>query len=691
MQITIDKYKNLVDDLNKKFNISNKEKTNLKLWQNNSEKIFKLNIEDNNCNNYNDINENSNNNKIKIKNNFMEKIENLNFEEKEIIYRKEIKRLQDILETNENKIKREIEEKINTLREFENLRISQKEFIRKHTYLKNIVESTQIKIEESKFQIQDLISEKENILIKYNSNLIELEELRFQFSVIFQEHNKILEENSYLKEINDNTNFNNLDIFRKIDNLEQEKFNLYCKNNLLKELIMKIINLFLIEENNINVINLLDIDDNYIINSPEEIKIEMEKIFYNINNLFKKEANQCNTKLILQSLLQKEEENKILNEKFTREINLRRKIQNNNISSKEKLRIFCRIRPFLTEEELSVENQQYLKETFEISNNFVRIKDKDFSKKYKFEYVFDQNSLQKDIFEEFSGLIQMLFKGKNVSILSLGNSLSGKTYSMYGKSNEDQGLIFRSIEQICDLIEKMEDDNHRKNDYNNNKSNDFRHKILKKYKLSMSIIEINNENIINLLDESFQDKKNYENNYSYSNDNLIIPQINLIEINNYSEALKLIKLAKTLRKKFKRDNQDIFQSNLIYTIYLKTIEGEKVIRSRMNIIDFSSKETLLKKNENIEYNIRKEIEDNNLSLNSLYNVLFSLNNKIEHLPFRDSKFTHYLKESLSNENHIILLLHLTPNCNNFSKNLNILEFSHKIRKKILKNINFSKK
>jgi kinesin family protein C2/C3 len=205
-----------------------------------------------------------------------------------------------------------------------------------------------------------------------------------------------------------------------------------------------------------------------------------------------------------------------------------------------------------------------------------------------------------------------------------------------------------------------------------------RKKIKNHSKLSLSIIEIYNENIYNLLGEGQPLLNIYEN----SNDNnLVIPDLNPIKINDFNEAAKLFKLASKLRQTSQTNYNDrSSRSHCIYSFHFKYIEDDVVIRSKLHIIDLAGSERLSRTPDVIEENLKREAVSINLSLNALSNVLNAIALKQNHVPYRDSKLTHFLKESLNENFNILLLLHVSPNVRDLGETISTLDFGTRIVK-----------
>ena len=196
-------------------------------------------------------------------------------------------------------------------------------------------------------------------------------------------------------------------------------------------------------------------------------------------------------------------------------------------------------------------------------------------------------------------------------------------------------------------------------------------------KISLSIIEIYNESIYNLLLEGTPELNLYEN----SNGNLIIPDLSPIIINNFNEARKLFKLAQKLRKtKSTNYNDHSSRSHCIYSFHLKIVDEDgNIVRSKLHIIDLAGSERI-SKSTIADETVKKEAISINLSLTALSNVLNSLAFRQNHVPYRDSKLTHFLKDSLGENFNILLLLHISPNVRDIQESIYTLDFGTRIAK-----------
>ena len=264
------------------------------------------------------------------------------------------------------------------------------------------------------------------------------------------------------------------------------------------------------------------------------------------------------------------------------------------------LRIMCRIRPFLENENNSITKKRYL-DSFNITNDAIFINDNNKVKRFNMDYVFNQKSSQQEVYDEVSLLINTMQKGSNICIMAYGQTGTGKTHTIQGPNKDNCGIAVRAVKEIFEIIESI-----------NIKS--IKNKEGMKMKLSVSIVEVYNENIYNLLAEEEGNLNMYENSHG----NLIIPDLKPIIITNFGEAAKLFKLAEKLRHtNGTQYNDRSSRSHCIFSFHLKIVEGEHIIRSKLHIIDLAGSERLSKTNTVLDEHLKKETISINLSLNSL--------------------------------------------------------------------------
>uniref|UniRef100_A0A0D9WIT2 Kinesin motor domain-containing protein n=1 Tax=Leersia perrieri TaxID=77586 RepID=A0A0D9WIT2_9ORYZ len=120
---------------------------------------------------------------------------------------------------------------------------------------------------------------------------------------------------------------------------------------------------------------------------------------------------------------------------------------------KGNIRVYCRVRPFLSGQDKKSTTVDYIGENGEllISNPFKQ--GKDGHRMFKFNKVFSPFASQAEVFSDIQPLIRSVLDGFNVCIFAYGQTGSGKTYTMSGPSTskQDWGVNYRALNDLFDI------------------------------------------------------------------------------------------------------------------------------------------------------------------------------------------------------------------------------------------------
>ena len=585
---------------------------------------------------------------------YLEDVKNFQIEIKKMQH--EIKTIKELNKKLEDDKKKALKENYNYINTIKDMKIDLKNLLNEKMELLKLEKESQNKTNILFKEIQE--EKKKNEKLK--KNLEEFDEIKIKYKEMLEEFNKISIENEELKEELQSKNIE--DINKLKEKYETEVFELKSliniwKNNFLEISKFKLINYNIKSHQEIE--SIIDIDENYIENAPSEIKDISKKVLEYFKLLIEQENYKTvDLKHLKESLISEQEKVNILSHKLKNEKFLRRKIHNRYMYLRGNLRVMCRVRPFLPSEKINKKSQI---ETMVINNDSISIfQENKQEKNFEYDYIFDTKSTQKDVYEEVTLLIQSMVQGNNICIIAYGQTCTGKTYTIQGPNSKNPGIVPRAARELFLILNNF------------NKSNFF-----ESIRLSMTIIEIYNEQIYNLLEESTPNLNMYED----ASGNLIIPDLNPISINSFDEANKLFKLAAKFRHTSSTEYNDrSSRSHCIFSFQLKlTGKDGRIIRSTLHIIDLAGSERI-SKSQNKDEKLRKESICINLSLHSLSTVLNSIALKANHIPYRDSKLTHFLKDSLNENYNILLLLLVSPNVKDLGETISTLQFGERIVK-----------
>ncbi|RHY97891.1 hypothetical protein DYB31_003761 [Aphanomyces astaci] len=291
---------------------------------------------------------------------------------------------------------------------------------------------------------------------------------------------------------------------------------------------------------------------------------------------------------------------------------------------KETVKVVVRCRPLFGKE--IVEGRQSIV-TMDLAAAVVSIKcpDSDQLKNFTFDSVYDENTVQRQFYDE-SGypLVESIFEGYNGTIFAYGQTGCGKTHTMQGKDSppELRGVIPHAFDHVFDNINADTE---------------------KEYMVRATYLEIYNEDIRDLLsDDSNKQKlelKESGDGGVYVKDLTEVVVRDVVSINKYNEGSS--------------------RSHSIFTIVVEV--SEKV-------------------NGEDRFRAGKEGCKINLSLSALGNVISALvDGKGKHIPYRDSKLTRLLQDSLGGNTKTVMVAAISPADYNFEETLSTLRYANRAK------------
>lgn len=353
----------------------------------------------------------------------------------------------------------------------------------------------------------------------------------------------------------------------------------------------------------------------------------------------------------------------VVNEARIYEQEAERRVLHNRLQElKGNIRVFCRIRAVnssdtLSEIELNGEsindeaNQELtlFKTTTPLPITRSPSKARD-AYYFQFDRVFLMVESNEDIFEEIAQLVQSSLDGYNVCVFAYGQTGSGKTFTM---SHAENGMIPLSVQKIFQNVHFLE-------------------KHGWKYTITGQFIEIYNETIVDLLDPNTTRTREIK----HDGNNTTVTNTKVVEIKSEQHAHKLLTVAEKSRSTgFTSANERSSRSHSIFTL---RIMGEKDGERRegtVNLIDLAGSERLT--TSQTKGDRLRETQAINKSLSSLGDVICALGQG-GHVPYRNSKLTYLLKNSLGGDSKTLMFVNISPLLKNFNETVNSLRFASKV-------------
>ncbi|CAH9100185.1 unnamed protein product [Cuscuta europaea] len=347
--------------------------------------------------------------------------------------------------------------------------------------------------------------------------------------------------------------------------------------------------------------------------------------------------------------------------KFTKGAKEQKELYNKILELKGNIRVFCRCRP-LSAEEIAMGASVAI--DFEASRDGeLTVKSNGLSKKtYKFDAVFTPQAEQVEVFKDTAPFAASVLDGYNVCIFAYGQTGTGKTFTMEG-TKEARGVNYRTLEELFHIIEE------RKNTF--------------KFEVSVSVMEVYNEQIRDLLVSETQSGTTTTKKLEIKQDGEgahRVPGLVESQVNNMDEVWQVLQTGSHGRAVGSTNaNEHSSRSHCIHCVMVK---GENLLngectRSKLWLIDLAGSERVAKTE--VQGERLKETQNINRSLSALGDVISALANKSPHIPFRNSKLTHLLQDSLGGDSKTLMFVQISPNENDLSETLCSLNFASRVR------------
>ncbi len=336
------------------------------------------------------------------------------------------------------------------------------------------------------------------------------------------------------------------------------------------------------------------------------------------------------------------------------------------MSKSQTIRVICRIRPENEKEKAS----GYQSCITPLSRNSLRIfpidtaTTKEEPHEFTFDHIFPNTTLQSEVFSiAAEPLLNGLFEGINCTLFCYGQTSSGKTFTMEGiRNNTDlMGIIPRSMNFIFNKI--------------NNMSCDI------EFSVKCSYIQIYNEKIQDLLDTRKTDLSIREDKKK----GIWVEDSTEIYVSSVKEMEDVFTCGannRTVSATEMNAGSSRSHSLFIVTIFQKNIVTDSTKSAKAFFVDLAGSEKMSKTGITGGMGL-KEAQNINKSLMTLGMVINALTENAQHVPYRDSKLTRVLQESIGGNSQTTLIITISSNGLNQSESLSTLRFGQ--RAKLIKN------
>ncbi|XP_052174381.1 kinesin-like protein KIN-5C isoform X2 [Diospyros lotus] len=345
------------------------------------------------------------------------------------------------------------------------------------------------------------------------------------------------------------------------------------------------------------------------------------------------------------------------------------------------VQVLLRCRPF-SEEELRnnapqvVTCNEYQREVAVSQNIAGKVIDRIFI----FDKVFGPSAQQRDLYDQaIIPIVNEVLEGFNCTIFAYGQTGTGKTYTMEGECKRSKsgpngelppeaGVIPRAVKQIFDTLESQNAE----------------------YSVKVTFLELYNEEITDLLAPEEMSRVALEEKQKKQlplmedgKGGVLVRGLEEEIVTSASEIFTLLergsakrRTAETLLNKQSSRSHSLFS----ITIHIKeaTPEGEELIKcGKLNLVDLAGSENISRSG--AREGRAREAGEINKSLLTLGRVISALVEHLGHVPYRDSKLTRLLRDSLGGRTKTCIIATVSPAVHCLEETLSTLDYAHRAK------------
>ncbi|XP_010326033.2 kinesin-like protein KIN-5D isoform X1 [Solanum lycopersicum] len=301
---------------------------------------------------------------------------------------------------------------------------------------------------------------------------------------------------------------------------------------------------------------------------------------------------------------------------------------------------------------------------------------KQINKSFLFDKVCGPSTQQKDFYDQsVAPLVNEALEGYTCTIFAYGQTGTGKTYTMEGEAikekngefHKNAGVIPRAVQEIFDILESQKAE----------------------YTMKVAYIEIYNEEITDLLSLDEESKPIDEKQgkpLALMEDGkgaVFIRGLEEVTVSTADEIYKILEkgsankhTAETLLNKQSNRSHSIFS----ITLHVKecTQEGLELLKcGKLNLVDLAGSENILRSG--AKEGRAREAGEINKSLLTLGRVINALVDHSGHVPYRDSKLTRFLRDSLGGKTKTCIIATVSPSIQCLEETLSTLEYANRAK------------
>ncbi|CAL8242128.1 unnamed protein product [Merluccius merluccius] len=323
-------------------------------------------------------------------------------------------------------------------------------------------------------------------------------------------------------------------------------------------------------------------------------------------------------------------------------------------------------------------------------------------KAFSYDHVFDMDAQQGELYTHCTQkLVEGCFEGYNATVLAYGQTGSGKTYTMgtgfdVGIMGEELGIIPRAVHHLFQGVEERR------------RAATEQGKPVPEFKINAQFLELYNEEVLDLFDSTrdaaeARRQKSSVRIHEDASGGIYTVGVTTRTVTSEEEMIQCLKLGSLSRSTASTQmNTQSSRSHAIFTIHLCQVricapdnnENEtdnrlssspgttefETLSAKFHFVDLAGSERL--KRTGATGDRAKEGISINCGLLALGNVISALGDRSKrstHVPYRDSKLTRLLQDSLGGNSQTVMIACISPSDRDFMETLNTLKYANRAR------------
>jgi kinesin family protein 11 len=334
----------------------------------------------------------------------------------------------------------------------------------------------------------------------------------------------------------------------------------------------------------------------------------------------------------------------------------------------QNIQVFARVRP-LNDNEMAQRSGSVVETPS--SREIIVHKQSSSTFTYNFDKVFGIGSKQSDVFKAVvQPLIGQVMQGYNCTVFAYGQTGTGKTFTMEGDpasnlpidKDPNSGIIPRALNALFDGLRTGD---------------------ATEWSVRVSFLELYNEEIFDLLSGTDDQSKLRLYEDGTRKGSVIIQGLEEVQVHDKQEVYRILERGSAKRRTAEtKMNANSSRSHTVFTVTVfinqQSIDGDDMLKiGKLNLVDLAGSENVQKSGADAGRVV--EAGNINKSLLTLGRVISSLVARATHHPYRESKLTRLLQDSLGGRTKTSIIATVSPAQINMEETVSTLNYAHQAK------------